>query len=83
MVNSGIAITATVASLVIGGLIFYVYSSSSSSGLEKNTFTPDYGRNSYVPTTGNEFRPSEGGGRRKNTSKNKKNNNNKKSKKVR
>ena len=39
-------------------------------------------RNSYVQTTGNEFRPSEGGGRRKNTIKNKKHNN-KKSKKVR
>lgn len=80
MVNSSVAITATVASLVIGGLIFYAYSSSS--GLEKNAFTSDYGRNSYVSTTGNEFRPSEGGGRRRNTSKNKKHNN-KKSKKVR
>ena len=80
MVNSDVVITATVASLVIGGFIFYAYSSSS--GLEKNAFTSDYGRNSYVSTTGNEFRPSEGGGRRRNTSKNKKNNN-KKSKKVR
>ena len=80
MVNSDVAITATVASLVIGGLFYYIYSSSSS--LEKPGFTSDYGRNSFVSTTGNEFRPSEGGGRRRNTSKNKKNNN-KKSKKVR